>query len=1030
MKSIVQYFASHPLIIRLILIMIAVVGVMSVFQLKRETLPNIDMGRVLINGYYPGAGPVDVEKNLVIPIENRLKAISGIESVEALAKENQATVLVTLEEDIANPQAVKDAIFRDMNNIADLPDNVEDIIVTDINPKIFPVIGLGLSVKKDSPQGYRELYDFTDILHDQLEKLPGVSRVGKAGYREREIRIQVDPEKAKRKYVALQDLVNSIKAANVRSSGGTLQSVGRNRNIVTVEEFQNPADAGEVIVRSGYSRQMVRVKDVARIVNGFKDADTRTYVNGGEGVVLNVSKKESADITQVVRTVRAFIAEHQSGFPDYINLSFINDQSRSISSLIAVVINNGVIGFFLVFVVLLVFLDWRSAFWTAVGLPVIFLIALTVMRVSNLTLNLITLGALITVMGILVDDGIIISENIYNYRLRGYRPLQAVLSGLAEVAGPVIIAVLTTMLAFSPMLFIDGTMGKMVRHFPVVIIVALVASLFEATLLLPGHLIHGSVKAIKHDWFSPVADAYHRFLTKVLKYRYLVVACFLVLLLGSFFLFRDGLSRFVLNNDNSADRIAVNVEAPEGAGKKAMAGHLRALETYLLRAVPPEERTAYQSVVGHHDDSHFNTGGHYDHYGQVVLYLVPLAERDREADAIVRDLNRRLPGRVKERFTHFEIKTQSQGPDTGRPIDIKVTSNNDEAALQLTEKVKAYLATLDGVTDINDDRSSGARELRLLFDKVKLARLGLTVQDAASTVRIAYEGTIATYVQRNDDRLDFRVELSGNGRSQERRLAELLIPNNQGRLIRLEQVASFAEGRGPARIARYNGTRTVTVSGEIEEGTTTSGQVMRQVRRQFPAYLNRYGKVYLRFAGESRAAAESLSGLLKAFIIAVLGIYFLLTLQFKSPAQPFLIMALLPFGLIGVFLAFAVHGEPLSFMGIIGVIGLCGVMVNDAIVMVDFINRLVEPGNGAGHSLAYNIAAGARHRLRPIILTTLTTVLGLIPTIYGIGGDAGMIVPVVMALAYGMLFATAVTLVLLPCFYLIGIDLSHKARLR
>jgi multidrug efflux pump subunit AcrB len=1029
LKKIVNYFNENKLLVNLIMVIVFAMGIFSMLSLKRETFPNVDPGFIIISAVYPGAGPVDVEKNLVISIEDELKSISGIDRYTSISLENTAIVLVHLDENLKNQRTVKDKIIRQVNNIGELPSEIENLTVREINPNEFPVLSLGIHSKtKGLNNDQKELMNFVDDLEKQLLRLPGVSSVQKEGYREPEVHIYVDPEKLGDNYIALTELVNAIQKANVRSTGGTLQSSKKDQNIVTIEQFKDPSAVGEVIIRSGYGRQKVKVKDVAKVLQGFEDAETLTSVNGSNGVVLSIVKKETADVTKTVDGIRDFIKKANGNLSKKFDIKIFNDRSLSIKSLINVVTSNAIIGFILVFFVLILFLDFRSALWTAVGIPTIFMLVFSVMNVQNITLNLITLGALITIMGMLVDDGIVISENIYNYRQQGLPALEAASKGLAEVAAPVLIAVLTTIAAFSPMLFIGGMMGEMAKIFPIVIIIALLASLLEAFFLLPSHLLHGNSKSFmikKKNWFDPIAKGYGKLLKKIIKWRYAVMAVFVLLFIFALFLFQDGLKKFVLNSDDSSDQIVFNLEAVEGTDKLQMGKKLAILEAYIPKVLGKDEMLAYKSVIGHHNDKHVNTEGYKDHYAQLNLYLVPAANRKRDAKEIIKALQKNIPSKIKKNFELFEIDKKVHGPDTGKAIDIKVISNDDEKALKLTREIKTFLKSIPGVLDVNDDRTSGDDEIKLEFDKEKMARLGLTINGVASNVRIAYAGSVATYVQQTEHRVDFRVELDPRFQADRKYLENLLIPNSSGRLIRLKTIASLKSQPGIPVITHYNGERSITIDGTIDSKKINPQAIQRKVMEKFKKYTSDFNNVRLKFGGEIRQSKKSMSGLLNALIFAVLAIYFLLVLQFKSATQPLLIIILMPFGLIGVFLAFFVHGEPLSFMGMIGIIGLCGVMVNDSVVMVDFINKIFQRvGADNKKMLIENIVAGSTKRLRPVILTTLTTVLGLLPTVYGIGGSAGMIRPVVMALAYGLLFATLITLVFLPCLYMISIDLK------
>ncbi len=710
--------------------------------------------------------------------------------------------------------------------------------------------------------------------------------------------------------------------------------------------------------------------------------------------------------------------------PKDIEISMIYDRSRSITSLLKVVSTNAIIGFVLVFAVLLLFLDRRSAFWTAMGIPTIFLMVIIYLKSGGFSLNLMSLGAIITVMGILVDDGIVISENIFNYQTAGYAPLEAGIKGTMEVAGPVIISVLTTMAAFLPLVNMGGIMGKMLHVFPLVIITALTFSVLEAFFFLPAHLIHGRTSRTGRDRFAPVMEFYARMLKRILRYRYAVVAGFVVLLILSAFLFRGSIKKFVLIGNSTSDKIVINMEAEEGTTRDRMISKVTLMENVVISALSPKELVAVTSTIGHHNQKPINTEGFQDNWAQISISLVPSTDRKHSAENLVNILRMATGKSIRKEFSLLEIKEKIMGPNPGAPVDIRVVSNDLDKARETAAQVKEKLSSIPGVVDIEDDDRPGKDEIRLVFNKEKMASLGLRVMNVAQDIRTAFEGTLATYIQLADSRLEFRVELAPGFKTDKKFLKNMMIRNSRGRLIRLSAFTDFIETTGPAALRHVNGERAITVSADIDKHKTTPMKVMRQIKTSFRHLENPLADYHIEFGGETKETGTSIKDLLVAFAMAMVGIYFLLLLQFRKAAQPFLVMAIMPFGLIGVFLGFTLHGQAFSFMGVVGIVGLCGVMVNDSVVMTDFINNVFKKNPASTKAEKINlIAEGAKKRLRAVLLTTITTVLGLLPTIFKIGGDAGMVTPVVMALAYGLMAATFVTLILLPSLYMILMDL-------
>ena len=801
------------------------------------------------------------------------------------------------------------------------------------------------------------------------------------------------------------------------------------KNIVTIGRFQDLLDVKNVIIRSSYDGKRIYLSDVAQVKKGFKEKDVDTRINGSLGVAISIVKKENADIIKTVNNIKSFLEKNKRYFPKDIEVTIIADESLSITSLLSVVQSNAIIGFILVFLVLLLFLDRKSAFWTASGIPVIILIVMIYLYSHDMTLNLISLGALITIMGMLVDDGIIVSENIFRYRQMGLSQMEATTRGIKEVAAPVLVAIITTIVAFLPMLFLHGFMGKMIRIFPVVIAVALIASLFEAFFLLPNHLLKDKTtiktKTITH-WFDPVAVQYKKLLKHVIKRRYIVFSMFLLIFVVTIFAMTHGAKKFVLAQRTNSDVVIVNMETPMGTSREETTTAISQVEKYILENVKENELLSVKTSIGHHDRRPFNVEGYHDNWAQISIYLVPVTKRDRKAKDIIRLLRTGLSKKTRSQFSLLSFDKKVFGPDYGKGVEINIIGNNDIESKKLTHEIKDYLKTIPGVSDIEDDASSGKKEIQILFNKEMLAKSALTVQAVAETVRSAFHGAIPTNKRVGDKDIDYRVEVSEDYKKDIAFLKKLLIQNKNGNLIKLSQLATFKETTAPLSVKHFNGDKAITVTGNIDQKIITSKKVMELVSNKYKKYVNqKYSDIYLQFEGEAKETRRSLNELFIAFGLALVFIYFILSLLFKSTFQPIMIIIMIPFGIIGGLLALKIHGMAFSFMAMVGLIGLSGVIVNDNVVMVDYINRIFkETPKASKNSLIQLIVDGAGIRLRPVVLTTLTTVLGLLPAVYGFGGTSETIQPIVTVLAYGLLFDTVLTLFFVPSLYMIVQDIS------
>jgi multidrug efflux pump subunit AcrB len=479
--------------------------------------------------------------------------------------------------------------------------------------------------------------------------------------------------------------------------------------------------------------------------------------------------------------------------------------------------------------------------------------------------------------------------------------------------------------------------------------------------------------------------------------------------------------------DNSAEQINIDLDAPKGTSLKAMAEITGEAENLISNTIPAKLLVSSMVIIGEHSRRRGPSATErYENWATITITLIPKSEREPTARNIIKDLRKVINIKNLPSFTKVKMSEEVMGPSEGKAFNMKIKGDDEEMIDSISKKIETFLATIPGVKDIGTDQIEGKEELVLKFNYERLAELNLTVQDVANTVRTAYDGTIATSIQTTNEKLDFRVKVDDVFQKDEKFLLRLLVLNQRGRLIRLRDVATIQHYSGKANIGHYDGDRAITVTANVDDEVITSIQVTRAVMQEFQDVSTRFPGVYLEVGGEAQEAAMSIDDLTLAFIMATILIYFVLILLFKSLSQPFIILVTIPFGVSGALLAFAAHGIPLTFMGIIGIIGLSGVVVNDSIVMTDFINKAFsKSSSGDKKQRISTITTGAAKRLRPVILTTITTVAGVLPTVYGIGGSSQIIVPVVMAMAYGLLFATLLTLLFTPSLYMVNTDIMR-----
>ena len=1018
MKSFFRFFAERHLLATLVTLMTILLGVSALMHIKRDIYPQVDFGMMTIMTRYPGASPEDVELNVTNKIEEELKSVTGIDNITSISMENVSAIIVTLDIDASGQDEIKTEIREAVGRVTDFPVEVtESPLITEMNTSQMDVIEVGLS--GDLP--YRELRELAKLFEKKLKNVPGVSRLDRFGYRSREIKVEVSPSAIEKYQIPMREIIAAIQGRNIRGTTGSFESYTSEKDLVTLAQFQDPLEVGDVIVRSTFEGPLITVKDLALVKDDFEDERILSRMNGKSAISFLVYIDESADVIRTCDAIKKLVKKESQNLAEGVEIQYVNDESRYVRDSFDVVFSNGLIGLVLVLILLAIFLNLRTAFWVAMGIPVALLGTIFLLPLFDMYLDTITLTGMILVIGIIVDDVIIIAENISRRREKGDAPLEAAVEGIREVFRPVLTTVLTTFLVFAPMFFMPGLFGKYIVPIPLAISLALFISLGEVMVALPAHLVpglrRGSVKSTAHSWFNFLRNRYRGVVFHILRFRYVFVPVFIILLAGSLW-YAGNFMKFILFPSEMADSFYMLIELPTGTSLRATSDKVKEIEE-LVGALPKDELASFNTRIGTNYSAIF-VMAETENYAAVRVRLTPFSERSRNADEIIEDL--RTETDKLEGFEEIVYGIESGGPPVGKPINIRMVGSNDTLRTQLTDSVEAFLATIEGVKDITRDDMSGKDQVEIKIDYRRLSRLGLTVADVAQNVRIAYDGEVVTSVRYGDEDVDFRVMLQEKARKRLEYLNELLIPNRQGRLIPLKEVAWLKTGSAPSDYRHYDGERTVTIEADVDQDITTPLVVTEAVFNHFD--LDRdWPSMQLGLGGEAFETEESMAGLFRALIIAVIAIYFLLVLLFNSLTQPFLVMTAIPFGITGVIVSFGLHGEPFSFMAIMGIIGLSGVVVNDSLVLVNHINDLRR--QRPTETIKALVAEGTADRLRAIILTTLTTVAALLPLAYGLGGTAVFMAPMALALGWGLFFATPLTLVLVPCLYVIGQDFGR-----
>ncbi|MBD3335044.1 MAG: AcrB/AcrD/AcrF family protein [Candidatus Eisenbacteria bacterium] len=1018
MHSFFAYFANRHMLANVFTVLVILLGIGSALQIRRDLFPNVDFGEMVITTRYPGASPEDVELNVTNAIEEELKTVSNIDQITSYSMENLSIVVATIDVDASDKEQVKSDIREAVTRVAELPDEVTEApLVTEISSEIIPIIEVGIAGNRP----YGELRETARLFKKKLESIPGVSRVEDSWYLDREVRIEISPDAIREYQISLEEIARAVGRRNIRSTGGAFDSYTSEKSLVTLAQFDSPSQAADVIVRSSFEGPVVRISDLGTVRDTYEEARIISRINGVPAISFSVLKKRSADIIRTDAAVKALLEREKEQLPEGIEILFTNDQSYYVKNRFSVVLTNGLIGLALVLLFLALFLNnLRTAFWVALSIPVTLLGVVFLLPVAGAHLDVIGLTAMLIVIGVIVDDSIIVSENIVARREKGDSPAEAAARGTGEVFKPVVTTMVTTFLAFAPMFFMKGVSGTFVFVIPLVISLALLISVLEVVIALPGHLKPGlgSIRVgseQKGQWFDAIRRLFRPIIYRVLRLRYLFILFSVLLFAGSIW-YTINHMQFILFPSTAANIFNIYVELPIGSSIEKTADQVAEIEG-IVGSIPEEELASFATKVGTHGE---REPGEQSHWAMITVDLTPFAQRSRTAAEIVDALREDTAG--LEGFERITYSIDAGGPPVGEPITLRVIGSDDGLRRALTDSTVARLESIGGVQDIDRNDKLGKEQIALDIDYLRLARLGLTVADVARTLRIAFDGEVVTDVRYGEEDVDFRLTLETESEDSLEDLRELLIPNDQGRLITLGTVADFVTRPGPANVYHFDRERATTITADLAEGGPTPVQVTDSVVDHFDLAQDWPG---MRFAigGEAEETAESFQGLYIAFGIAVIAIYLVLVLLFNSVTQPFIVMVAIPMGIIGVIIAFALHGQPLSFLALMGLIGLSGVAVNDSLVMVNHINDLRR--RHPDEPVLPVIAQGATDRLRAIVMTTLTTAVGLIPLVYGIGGSDPFIAPMALALGYGLLFATPLTVGFVPCMYAVRIDVLN-----
>jgi multidrug efflux pump len=1013
-----QYALKRQVTVLALLVLIVVAGVYCYVTLPRESFPDITIPYVFVTTTYEGVAPEDMEELITIPIERKLKGIDDVEEIRSTSAEGLSTVAIKFlpKVDIDDAlQKVREKVDQAKN---DLPAELEnDPVIKEVNFSDLPVIRVVLS----GPLSLRRLQNLAEDIQDRLESIPGVLEARLTGGLEREIHVEFDLDRVGAYNVPFSSIVGSVTNSNVNMPSGSMD-IGEGKYLVRVpEDFQHPSEIFSIVafVRDG---KPVYLRDVATIKDAFKDPLTRSRINQEKSVTIAVLKRSGENIVRVTDEVKRVIKEMRPELPQSLKIDLTADQSNDVRLMVSDLENNIISGLILVLAVIFVFIGGQSAVFVALAIPYSMFITFTLLAGFNITLNMVVLFSLILSLGMLVDNGIVIVENIYRHMQQGASRQEAAAVGTDQVAWPVITSTLTTLGAFVPMLFWPGVMGEFMRFLPETLIMALTASLFVALVINP--VLSARYQKLKNtqsirnpkDKESLVKRFYLMILKWSLGHRLVVIASAVILLVGAvlgYVFFGKGVEFFP---ETEPRRAYVNIKAPEGTNLDTSDKLVAEIE----KIVAPYKDIRYViSNIGAVGGDPFSQGGTGTHISRVVLDFKDFHDRSRPSSEIIKEVRQKISNTVYG--ADVQVEKEEEGPPTGPPINIEISGEDIMVLGELAARVRRVIKDIPGLVDLKDNFVRGKPEIAVQVDKEKAALMGLDTYTIAYTVKSAINGVKAGVYREGKDEYDIIARLPENDRNSIESLKRITVSGPQGEPIPLTSLATVSLGSGIGAIMRLDQKRVVTVSGDA------SGRLANDVIKEINARLSQqmnWPKGYrYRFTGEQQEQAKAQAFLSKAFFACIAIILLILFTEFNSFVTPLIIMASVLFSLIGVFIGLLVTGTAFGIiMTGIGVISLAGVVVNNAIVLIDYINQLMARGLESTEAL---LRAGLV-RFRPVMLTAITTILGLLPRATGvsfdfrkmtldIGGESSQWWgPMAVAVIFGLGFATLLTLILVP----------------
>lgn len=1023
MRKLITYFIKYPVAVNIFIIAFIIFGAFGAKSLKSSFFPLADSDTIRISLIYPGASPEEMEEGIVLKIEDNLKGIIGVDRVTSVSKENSANITIEVEKG-KNIDVVLADVKNAVDRVPSYPTGMEPAVVAKIETVrqtiSFTVSGKNLSLAT--------LKKYARTIENDLRGIQGISQVSLSGFPTEEIDISVKESDLRAYNLSFQEVANAVSKANILISGGNIKTTEEDYLIRARNKKYQGTELLNIVVKTDATGTIIRLSDIATVKDTWSETPDRIFYNGEMALNVSVINTNNEDLLGTASSVNEYIEKFNQQHNN-LTINIASDNSTTLNQRTELLLKTGMMGILLVLFFLSLFLNPRLAFWVAVGLPISFLGMFVFAPFLGVTINVLSLFGMIIVIGILVDDGIVIGENIYNHYEKGKTPIRAAIDGTLEVIPPIVSAIVTTVLAFSTFFFLDGRIGKFFGEVASVVILTLSISLIEALLILPAHIAHSKALARKEKKKSKINEfffqinqkseiflfairdnLYAPFLKFFLRNKLLGFTIPIALLIITFSSIKGGIIRTDFFPSIASDRVSINLKMPQGTNEKITDSIISEIEktVWLVNNDFTKKQTGNQQVV----QNVIKRIGPGTSNASLTVNLLPGESRDFSSPEITSAIRKK----AGDFYGYESLSYGSGGRLGGSPVSISLLGNNIKELKAAKEELKTAMNQNPDLKDISDNDPLGIKEVQIkLKDNAYL--LGLNLQFVMAQVRSGFFGYQAQRFQRGQDEIKVWVRYKKEDRSSIKNLDDMWISTPSGNRVPFSEIANYTIKRGEVAINHLEGKREIQVNSELKDPLASATEAVANIQKNImPDILSKYPTVSALYEGQNREAEKTINSAKVVFPIILLLIYLTIAFTFRSYDQPLLLMVMIPFSLIGVGWGHWIHGFPINILSALGIIALIGILVNDGLILIGKLNSYLKDGLKYDQAL-YNAGLS---RFRAIFLTSLTTIAGLAPLLLEKSRQAQFLKPMAVAISYGIGIATVLTLVMLPLLLSLG----------